>query len=78
MSRWFLDRRQEFIAANFRQFGQIRRTDIVKEFGVTLAVASKDIAEFLAAYPPLVRYDVSAKMYVLTEEAKRGVEVKPS
>lgn len=70
VSRWFLDRRQEFIAANFRQFGQIRRTDIVKEFGVTLAVASKDISDFLAADPPNVRYDVSAKMYVLVEDDK--------
>lgn len=68
MSAWFKDRRQEFIAATLRQFGQIRRADIVREFDVTMAIASKDIGEFLAAQPKLVTYDVSAKTYVLVEE----------
>ncbi|ODU81652.1 hypothetical protein [Novosphingobium sp. SCN 63-17] len=67
MSTWFKDRRQEFIAATLRQFGQIRRSDIVREFDVTLAIASKDISDFLANNPPLVNYDVSAKTYVLVE-----------
>lgn len=68
MSRWFLDRRQEFIASTLRQFGQVRRTDLVREFDITLAVASSDIAAFLAADPPHVTYDVSAKAYVLVDE----------
>lgn len=72
MARWFQDRRQEFIAATLRQFGQIRRADITREFGVTTQVASADIAEFLAAEPPHVRYDVSAKTYVLEE--REGAE----
>lgn len=72
MSRWFLDRRQEFIAATLRQFGQVRRADIVREFGVTVAVASKDISDFLAGDPPHVRYDVSAKTYVLEELDKKA------
>lgn len=67
MSRWFKDRRQEFIAATLRQFGQIRRVDIIREFDVSTPQASLDIAEFLAADPPHVRYDVSAKCYVLEE-----------
>lgn len=67
MSRWFKDRRQEFIAATLRQFGQIRRADIIREFDVSVPQASLDIAEFLAAKPPYVRYDVSAKTYVLEE-----------
>lgn len=65
MSKWFLNVRQEFIAATLRQFGQINRADIMREFDVTAAIASKDIAEFLSADPPHVRYDVSAKTYVL-------------
>lgn len=68
MSRWFRSRRQEFIAATLRQFGQIRRADIVREFGVSRVQASNDIGEFLAAEPPNVRYDVSAKCYVLEED----------
>lgn len=68
MSGWFKDRRQEFIAATLRQFGQIRRADLVREFGITVPVASADIAAFLANNPPLVTYDVSAKTYVLLEQ----------
>lgn len=71
MSKWFLNKRQEFIEATFRQFGQIRRADIVREFEVTNAVASMDIAKFLDCntFVGAIRYDVSAKIYVL-EEAK--------
>ena len=69
MSRWFLDRRQEFIAATLRQFGQIRRADIVREFEVTNAVASADIAKFLerGKLVGTIRYDVSAKIYVIED-----------
>lgn len=67
MSEWFKDRRQEFIAATLRQFGQVRRADIMREFDVSAPQASNDIARFLAAEPPYVSYDVSAKAYVLNE-----------
>jgi hypothetical protein len=69
MSKWFQQRRQEFIIATLKQFGQIRRTDLVREFNISTPLASADIAEFLASDPPFVRYDVSAKMYVLEEPA---------
>lgn len=68
MSRWFLSRRQEFIDATLRQFGQIRRADLMREFEISAQQASNDIAKFLSAYPPRVRYDVSAKAYILEEE----------
>ena len=68
MSQWFKSRRQEFIAATLRQYGQIRRADIMRQFEVTAAIASADIAAFLAADPPNVTYDVSAKTYVLKEK----------
>jgi hypothetical protein len=68
MSRWFVDRRQEFIAAQLRQFGQIRRQDIMRQFDVSRPQASNDIAAFLANDPPRVKYDVSGKTYVLIEE----------
>lgn len=67
MSQWFKDRRQEFIATTLRQFGQIRRADIIREFDVSTPQASLDIAAFLASDPPHVRYDVSAKCYVLED-----------
>lgn len=67
MSKWFKNKRQEFITATFRQFGQIRRADIVREFEVSSQVASQDIADFLATDPPHVSYDLSAKAYVLKD-----------
>lgn len=67
MSTWFKDRRQEFIHATLRQFGQIRRIDIVRQFGVTATIASNDIAAFMANDPPHVYYDVSAKSYMMVE-----------
>jgi len=67
MSRWFVDRRQEFIAATLKQFGQVRRADIVRQFEVSSVQASNDIQLFLASDPPHVVYDVSAKAYVLVE-----------
>ena len=70
MSKWFLDRRQEFIEATLRQFGQIRRADIMREFGVTVVAASADIQRFLDSDPPRATYDVSGKVYVLVEDAQ--------
>jgi DeoR/GlpR family transcriptional regulator of sugar metabolism len=68
VSIWFKDRRQEFIAATFKQFGQISRVDIIREFDVSAQTASADISSFLAAKPAYVHYDVSAKVYVLGEK----------
>lgn len=65
MSEWFKQRRQEFIAATLRQFGQVRRADLVREFDISITQASNDIAAFLAADPRTVTYDVSAKVYIL-------------
>ena len=67
MSRWFIERRQEYIAATLRQFGQIRRADIIREFDVSIPQASADIALFMGTKPPHVRYDVSAKAYIFEE-----------
>lgn len=68
MSQWFKNRRQEFIHTTFKQFGQIRRADLMREFDISSPLASLDIREFLESKPPFVRYDVSAKMYVLEDE----------
>ena len=71
MSTWFTNRRQEFIATTLRQFGQIRRKDIMRQFDVSMQQASTDIAEFLSADPANVTYDVSAKCYVLVDAIKQ-------
>lgn len=69
MSTWFTDRRQEFIAATLRHFGQIRRADLVRQFDISTPQASADIAAFLASDPPHVTYDVSAKAYVFDNDS---------
>jgi hypothetical protein len=68
MSQWFKERRQEFIAATLRQFGQVRRADLIREFDISIPQASTDIADFLASKPAGVRYDVSAKAYILEDQ----------
>jgi hypothetical protein len=67
VSAWFKDRRQEFIAATLRQFGQLGRADLMRQFDISAQQASADIAAFLANNPPLVTYDVSARTYILVE-----------
>lgn len=69
MSEWFKDRRQEFIAATLRQFGQVRRADLMRQFDISMPQAANDIAVFMATEPPHVRYDVSAKAYVLEDRS---------
>lgn len=76
MSEWFKNRRQEFIAATLRQFGQVRRQDLMREFDISQAQAANDIATFLSADPPHVRYDVSAKAYVV-ERPGDDMEERP-
>ncbi|TDW65390.1 hypothetical protein EDF57_103574 [Novosphingobium sp. PhB55] len=71
MSTWFKDRRQEFIATTLRQFGQVRRSDLMRQFDISMPQASKDIADFLANDPPFVTYDLTAKAYVLNDPPKR-------
>lgn len=70
MSTWFKERRQEFIAATLKQFGQVCRGDLIREFDISPAQAALDIAAFLSTKPPRVTYDVTAKRYVLIEESQ--------
>ena len=65
------------IAATLRQFGQVRRADLMREFDVSAPQASADIAEFLASNPPSVRYDVSAKAYVFYDAEPTGAANAP-
>lgn len=71
MSKWFMTQRQEFIASHLKTFGQINRTDITRKFDVTHAIASKDIGVFLEKNRGKIRYDASAKTYVLVTEGDK-------
>lgn len=70
MSDWFITVRQDFIAATLRQFGQVKRNDLTRQFGISMQQASADIARFLATEPPRVEYDPRLKRYFLREEAE--------
>ena len=61
--RWGIERRLEFI--EFRLFweGGVNRSDIVKEFGVSVPQASKDLALYQQQAPDNIRYDRSRKKY---------------
>ena len=60
---WFMRQRQDFIRAQLQTFGMIRRNDIALRFGVTIQVASADIAAFMADHHDAIDYDRSAKCY---------------
>lgn len=60
---WFQKQRMDFIRANLRTYGMIRRQQIMDKFEVTAAIASSDIAAFMAAYPDRIDYDRHAKCY---------------
>ena len=61
---WFQKQRLDFIRANLKAYGMIRRQQIIDKFEVTAAIASSDIATFIAANPGLIDYDRNAKCYV--------------
>lgn len=67
MSNWFTNRRQEFILAHIKTYGQIRRKDIMDLFGISLPQASADINAFVDNNPGLIAYDLSGKCYTITE-----------
>lgn len=69
MSTYFTKMRQDFIRAQLKTFGQIRRGDIAARFDVTIQVASSDIREFIDRHPDVIFYDGRAKSYVLDREA---------
>jgi hypothetical protein len=68
MSQWFKNTRQEFIFATLKQFGQIRRADLVRQFDISIPQASTDIGDFLAANPAFAEYDPRLKTYVIRED----------
>ena len=66
---WFMKQRQDFIRAQLKTFGQIRRSDIAKRFDVSIPLASSDIQTFIESNPDCIIYDGRAKMYVLDKES---------
>lgn len=71
MSKWFQDRRQEFIAATLKTFGQVSRYDLIREFDISLPQASADINTFKEKNAGFIIYDVTAKAYVIKDDVAK-------
>lgn len=68
--RWSVEKRLEFI--EFRIFWEdgINRADIIKQFGVSVPQASKDLALYEVKAPGNLLYDKSAKRYKASSSFK--------
>lgn len=75
--RHSVQRRLEFI--EFRLFweGQINRSDIVEQFGVSVPQASGDLKRYQESAPDFIRYDSHLKTYRPTERF-RPLYLRPS
>lgn len=75
--RHSVQRRLEFI--EFRLFweGQINRSDIVEQFGVSVPQASGDLKRYQESAPDFIRYDSHLKTYRPTERFK-PLHLRPS
>lgn len=63
--RYFEKLRISWIIESIEIFGFINRGHVAKKFGVSEQVASKDFQSILELHPNLMRYDASAKCYLL-------------
>ncbi|MDG1170241.1 MAG: WYL domain-containing protein, partial [Sulfitobacter sp.] len=70
--RWSIEQRFEFI--EFRLFweGHLNRSDLMKQFGLSVNQASSDLNRYLGIAPDNMVYDKSARTYV------RGSDFSPS
>ena len=61
--RWGVEKRLEFIEFRLYWEGGINRADIVRQFGVSVPQASKDLSVYECRAPGSLCYDTSAKRY---------------
>ncbi len=66
MSKWFQNKRQEFIANVVAWGGNLNRDDLVRAFDISKQQASHDIQVFLDRNPGQLEYDASGKRYRAT------------
>lgn len=65
--RYFENLRMGWIIETIEIFGFINRVHVVKKFGVSEQVASKDFQNVQKLHPHLMRYDTSSKCYWLAK-----------
>lgn len=68
--RWSVEKRLEFI--DFRLFweGQINRSDIMEQFGVSVPQASNDLSKYQEVAPKNLNYDHREKKYFSSDSFK--------
>jgi hypothetical protein len=64
VASWEAERRLDYIDFRMMTAGTLRREDVMRAFGVSMAQASKDINEFIRQYPDAIAYDKTGKQYV--------------
>lgn len=68
--RWEARQRLEFIEEAAFWRGWVQRSDVVKQFGVSLPQASADLQAYLELNPGSLSYDLKVKRYVATEKMR--------
>jgi hypothetical protein len=66
--RWGVEQRLEFIEFISFWEGAINRSKLVDHFGVSIPQASSDLSAYQQLAPQNLRYDLSSKRYVASEE----------
>lgn len=66
--RWGVERRLEFIEFVSYWEGTINRSHIMERFGVSAPQASSDLTAYQQLAPKNLRYDLSSKRYISTDE----------
>ena len=61
---WFSKVRRDFIYYKACSVGHFNRQDLVAQFGISSAQASKDIEEFQLHSGQLLSYDIKQKCYI--------------
>lgn len=72
---WAADRRLDYIDFRMVTVGSVRRSDLMRTFGVSMPQASADINRFLKLYRKAIVYDRSEKQYVARHDgyvSRRG------
>lgn len=75
--RWFEKQRIEWLQLRFQMHGMVNRSDLVKQFQISIPQASKDIATYKRLTKkwqmPKITYNATAKRY----EADWYARMKP-
>jgi hypothetical protein len=66
--RWGAEQRLEFIEFVSFWEGGINRSNLIEQFGVSAPQASSDLTTYQQIAPKNLRYDLSSKRYVTTDE----------